>query len=85
MENLTENQLYNLLLGLAATAKTKFSHFDSHNLTDSLIDLEEFCFIEYDEKLLKLAESHKNLTRAEILDLIIERSCQLKKLEEKAA
>ncbi|WP_413167754.1 hypothetical protein ACL6C3_13765 [Capilliphycus salinus ALCB114379] len=81
MENLTENQRYTLLLGLAATAKTKSSHFESHELTDSLIDLEDFCFIEYEEKIFKLAESLQKLNRLEILDLIIETANQLKQPE----
>ena len=85
LTQLSENQRYDLLFALAETAKVKATHFDSHTVTDSLIDLEDFSLIRYDEKLYQVAESLDNLTKTEILDLIISTAQNLNQSEVKIA
>ena len=85
LTQLSKHQRYDLLFALAETAKVKASHFDSHTVTDSLIDLEDFSLISYDEKLYQVAESLDNLTQAEILNLIISIAKDLNQPEVKAA
>lgn len=75
---------YNLLLALALTAHTKGAHFESHTVTDALIDLEDYQLISHDERLYREAEPLDKLSQDEILEHIISIANQLKTKEIKA-
>ena len=75
---------YNLLLALTLTAHTKGIHSDSHTVTDSLIDLEDYQLISHDERLYREVEPLDNLSENEILEHIISIANQLKTKEIKA-
>lgn len=76
---------YNLLLALALNCHTRANHSDSHTVTDSLIDLEDYQLISHDERLYREAEPLDKLSQDEILDRIIQLANQLKSKEIKAA
>ena len=76
---------YNLLLALALNCQTRATHFDSHTVTDSLIDLEDYQLISHDERLYREVEPMDNLSENEILEHIISIANQLKTKEIKAA
>ena len=76
---------YNLLLALALNCQTRATHFDTHSVTDALIDLEDYQLVSHDESLYKLAEPLDKLTQDEILDRIISIAQDLKTKEKLAA
>ena len=82
-KEMNEFQQYNLLLALALNAQTKATHFDTHGVTDSLIDLEDFSLISHDKTLYQTAESLEKLSQNEILDRIIATAQKLKIQEKK--
>ncbi|EAW35977.1 hypothetical protein L8106_22316 [Lyngbya sp. PCC 8106] len=83
-KKMNEFQQYNLLLALALNAQTRATHFDTHGVTDSLIDLEYFSLINSDTKLYQMVESLNKLSQTYILNLIISTAQNLKNRRKKS-
>ena len=75
---LTEKQLYNLLVSLALNVQTRANHFETHTPTDAFIDLRTHYFIPPDEQVYRILQSLDNLSKIELLNLLIDLANQLK-------
>ena len=78
LSQLTEKQLYNLLVSLALNIQTRANNFDTYTATDAFIDLRTHYFIPPDEQVYQILQSLENLSKVELLNLLTDLSNQLK-------